>query len=192
MPEGTTINAMEQRPRKSLLPQIALCVVLLVGLAVAAWFTLKPEREVPAEDWISHESAEGRFSARFPREPGLTEREMEGSQDGIQLVTAEMPLRVYSVAYNDYVQNELNAFGADGLLDYAMQAGTEAMKGVITESATITLNTHPGREFWADVPGGKAHYRIYLVGLRLYRLAVIHAPEFEANHEEFFGSFTVK
>jgi hypothetical protein len=192
MPEGATINAMEQRPRKSLLPQFALSVVLLLALALAAYFALKPEREVPAEDWVTHESAEGRFRARFPAEPTLTHREMEGSQDGIQLVTTEMPLRVYSVAYNDYVQNELNTFGADGLLDYAMQAGTEAMQGVITASAEVTLDSHPGREFRADVPGGKAHYRIYLVGLRLYRLAIIHAPGFEANHEEFFGSFTVK
>ena len=169
-----------------------LCGVLLVALGIAAWFTLKPDLEVPAEDWVTHESTNGRFTARFPREPELSHREMEGSQEGIELATTSMPLRVYSIAYSDFVQNELSAFGADGLLEYAMQAGTEAMGGTIIKSDAVIWNSHPGREFWADVPGGKAHYRIYLVGLRLYRLVIIHAPNFEANHDEFFGSFAVK
>jgi hypothetical protein len=169
-----------------------LIVVLLGGLALAAYFTLKPEREVPAEDWITHDSAEGRFSIRFPREPEFDSREMEGGEGAVELVTAEMQSRVYAVAYNDYSENEVNTFGAVSLLDYAMQAGTEAIGGMIIRAEAVTWNGHPGREFWADVPGGKAHYRIYLIGLRLYRLAVIHAPEFEANHDEFFGSFSVK
>jgi hypothetical protein len=171
--------------------QIALIVVLLCGLATAAYFTLKPEHEVPVEDWVTHESAEGGFSVRFPREPDFETREMEGGDGAVQLITAEMRSRVYAVAYNDYSENEVSTFGADSLLDHAMTAGTEAIGGTITGAETITWNTHPGREFWADVPGGKAHYRIYLVGLRLYRLAIIFAPEFEADHEEFFGSFTV-
>jgi hypothetical protein len=192
MQQGATINPLEMRPKGSSAPQLLVAVVLLAALGLAAWFALQPEREVPAEDWVTHTSEEGRFSLQFPREPEHSTREMEGSQGEVQMLTAELRSRVYAVAYNDYLENELNTFGADTLLDYAMQAGTEAIGGTITKSVELKWNDNPGREFWADVPGGKAHYRIYLAGLRLYRLAIIHAESFEANHEKFFESFALR
>lgn len=192
MPEGAAINPLETRPKKSAAPQIALAVVLLATLVIAAYFALQPATEVDSADWITYTSSEGDFSLEFPAEPDLSSREMDGSEGAVQIATAELPSRVYAIAWNDYLQNELNTFGAESLLDYAMQAGIEAIGGTITKSVELKWNEHPGREFWADVPGGKAHYRLYFVGLRLYRLAIIHAESFEANHEKFFESFALR
>ena len=190
MEPGTAINPLERRKPRSGLPQIALAVCLLVVLGVAAWMLLaRAEAEVPADDWVTFDSPDGEFSLMFPAEPETSQTE---EPDTVYLVTADMRTRVYALAYYDYPQQQVDDYGADKLLDDRMATGTESISGVITNHEQFVWKDHPGREFWLDVPGGKAHYRIFLVGRRLYQLAIIHMASFEPNHDGFFSSFTLK
>lgn len=190
MESGTAINPLERRKPRSGLPQIALAVCLLVVLGVAAWLLLaRAEAEVPAEDWVSFNSPDGEFSLKFPAEPETSQTD---EPDAVYLVTADMSTRVYALAYYDYPQQQVDDYGAEKILEDRMQTGSESISGVVTGHEPFVWNDHPGREFWLDVPGGKAHYRIFLVGRRLYQLAIIRMPSFKANHEAFFGSFALK
>jgi len=192
MLEGKAINPLEPRERRFIAPMLLALLLLGAFTAVAYFLMFRAEEEVPAQDWVSTESEEGGFVISMPGEPEPETREMEGAQGKVYLLTLQKRHRVYAVAWSDYAETELDALGADRLLDYAMEAGTEAISGTITRSLALQWQGHPGREFWADVPGGKAHYHLYLVGKRLYRLAIIHAPEFAANHDAFFSSFKLQ
>lgn len=189
MQTGKTINALESRKRPSSWPQVTLALLFLVAAGTAAWLLIMREpTETPAEDWVTHTSKDGSFSVQFPATPELSSRAPDN--DGpVHLATADLPLRVYSVAWTDNLAAQIEIRGADVVLTDAMVSGSESIGGVITSSVELKWEGHPGREFWLDVPGGKAHYRILAVGTRLYTLAIIHAPRFEANHELFFNSF---
>lgn len=191
MKPGSAINPIEKRKRRNPLPQIALAVSLLVILGIAAWMMfLREETEVPTESWVTYEAPGGDFSLRFPADPIADDHAQEDGND-VHLVTSDLRSRVYAIAYYDYPQQEVDDYGADVLLDNRMQTGTQSIDGIITNSIELKWKDMPGREFWADVPGGKAHYRIFLSGRRLYQLAIIHTATFEANHDEFFGSFNL-
>ena len=191
MESGPSINPIEKRKPRSSLPKIALAVGLLAVLGTLSWFLIiRAESEVPAEDWVSYDSPDGDFTLRFPDRPKPTEPKAD-DPNGVHLVAADMRSRVYAIAYYDYPAQEVADVGADKLLDDRMKTGTSAIGGIITESNSEPWMEHPGREFWADVPGGKAHYRIFLVGRRLYQLAIIHMASFEPDGDTFFGSFTL-
>ena len=189
MEKGSTINALETRKPPSPWAHIAIAVVFLALAGSAAWFLImrEPVENAP-EDWVVHSSEGGNYTAKFPEEPVTTTREPEN--DGpIHMATSDLALRVYSIAWTDNLAAQIEIRGVENVLLYAMVGGSESIGGTITNSIELKWNGHPGREFWLDVPGGKAHYRILAVGTRLYTLAIIHAPGFEANHELFFNSF---
>lgn len=193
MEKGSTINSLEPRKRRAPLAPMLLAMLLLVSLgAGAVYFITREPTENPAEDWITHESADGSFRVKLPDEPEASEREAEDGGDPIHMLTVPLRSRVYWVAWSDYTDDQLERFGTELLLNFAVDSGTQAIEGIITRRIDLTWENHPGCEFWADLPGGKAHFRIVLVGKRMYRQAIIRAPEFVANDELFFGSFALK
>lgn len=191
MEKGSTINALESRKPASPWVHIAIAVVFLLVTGTAAYAIIMREPvEHPPEEWVTHESTDGNYSVKFPETPQVTQRDLEN--DGpIHMATSDLSLRVYSVSWTDNLGAQMEIRGAEDVLLDAMVGGSESIGGIITNSIELKWNGHPAREFWLDVPGGKAHYRILAVGTRLYTLAIIHAPGFEANHDLFFNSFAL-
>ncbi|MBZ0137323.1 MAG: hypothetical protein K8I27_13235 [Planctomycetes bacterium] len=191
MEKGSTINPLETRKPRSPWVHIAIAVVFLLATGTAAWALITREPvEHPPDEWMTHSSEEGAYSAKFPEAPELSSRSPEN--DGpIHMATTNLSMRVYSVAWTDNLAAQIEVRGVDDVLLDAMVGGSESIGGVITNSIELKWNGHSGREFWLDVPGGKAHYRILAVGTRLYTLAIIHAPDFEPNHDLFFNSFVL-
>jgi hypothetical protein len=192
METGAALNPVENRKPPGSLGKIVLALLMLGVLGTLAWFlVIKGESEVPAGDWVTYTGPDGDFSLRFPDQPQATESTQK-SGNVVHMVTADMRTRTYSIAYSDYPQAAVDEIGAETLLDDGMNAGMKKISGLVSDSNKDKWNDHPAREFWADVPGGKAHYRIVLVGRRLYQLSIFHMASFEPNHEEFFGSFKLQ
>ena len=192
MEKGSTINSVESRKRKPPLVPILLAMLMLVVLGTAAvYFITREPVENAAEDWITHNSPDGAFSVKLPDEPEASQREAEDGGDPIHMLTVPLRSRVYWVAWSDYTEDQIERFGSELLLDFAVDNGIQAVEGIITRRIDLTWQDHPGCEFWADLPGGKAHFRIVLVGKRMYRQAIIHAPGFQPNDDLFFGSFAL-
>lgn len=191
MEKGSTINAMESRKPRSPWVHIAIAVVFLLATGTAAWAIIMREPvEHPPEEWVTHTSDEGNYSAKFPEAPVISTRTPE--TDGpLHMATLDLQLRVYSVMWTDNLAEQIEIRGVEDVLTDTMVNGSGSIGGIITNSIELKWNGHSGREFWMDVPGGKAHYRILAVGTRLYTLAIIHAPSFEANHDLFFNSFAL-
>jgi len=191
MKKGSTINALEARKPRSPWAHIAIFAVFLVATGAAAWaIILREPVEVAPEDWVTHTSEAGQYRVQFPASPDVNSRAPEN--DGpIHMATTDLAMRVYSVSWTDNLAAQIEIRGVEDVLDDAMVNGSESIRGIITNSIEMKWNGHPTREFWLDVPGAKAHYRILAVGTRLYTLAVIHAPGFEPNHDLFFNSFAL-
>ena len=184
-----TINPIEPRKRKSQWPQIGLAVLLLSVLGFAAWYMfIRMPGELPAADWTTHQG-DG-YSIRMPGTPEVSSR-TDSADEAIHLATVELPSRVYGVAWSEFDPERLANFGEAELLEFAMREGMTAIDGVITDSFALDWKGHAGREFKASIPGGRAHYRFLLVGTRMYRLAIIHAPGFVPDTETFFESLEV-
>ena len=191
MKKGSTINALEARKPRSPWAHIAIFTVFLIATGVAAWaIILREPVEVAPEDWVTHTSEAGHYRVQFPVSPDVSTRAPEN--DGpIHMAVSNLSMRAYSVAWTDNMAAQIEIRGVEDVLLDSMVKGSESIGGIITNSIEMKWNGHPTREFWLDVPGGKAHYRILAVGTRLYTLAIIHAPSFEPNDDLFFSSFTL-
>jgi hypothetical protein len=129
----------------------------------------------PINNWINYNSAEGRYSVRFPGEPKLSSQETTNSA-GLKLsqymATSGNSQLFCQVGYFDFPAGFDFAKARDGIV--------ERLKGTLLGETTITLQGHSGRELRisAKEPDGTEYLvraRIYAVQSRAYFVQFITA-----------------
>jgi hypothetical protein len=161
-----------------------LSLLLLAAPAVLA--------QTPA-DWVTFSAAGSRFIILMPTQP-KEEKNTSDSPNGpftTTLYSSFSPEReIYLVGWVDY----------DPKFNFDVQAELEANRDNFIKSANakllstrpITLGTHPGIEFKAEITGrADIVSRVYIVGRCPYQLITVTpvGRDASANREHFFSSF---
>ncbi len=189
---------MDKAPprRKTGRANAILGAVLLVLTGVVAWWVFAGggETEVPAEEWVEWQSPDGLYTASFPVRPDSQRATRELPEVDVTLEfhldVTDLPSRAYAVGWTDYPIDFVSRSRPEEILDDAMERGARDIEGKLTDRRDIELDGHPGREFVIESPtGGRGHFRIILVGPRLYQLAVMYDEAFEPRTDFFFDSF---
>ena len=170
---------------------------LLLLLAFGLLATLLSGCSQPAAKpapWVTYTSPDGKFTAKFPKEPRRVEA----------LIPMEKPLtKVYVALLNDQLTFEIKYRDRDPphqdaeLLEKAPASMARSMHGTLRDNRPITLDQWQGRAFSYsavenDVPM-RHHVRLYTVGDRLYVLSVFGRQELldDGEADEFLRSFMV-
>lgn len=149
---------------------------------------LSAERDPRA--WREFASAEGRFAVTLPGEPGLNVRQMP-MPDGTAI-----PLHIhmlltsfeYGVIYADYPFEVKGAEMQKRLLDDGARGAVTSVKARLLDLKEVSLGGHPGRALRELMPDGRVmHVRLYVVGSRLYQVAVTLPKLGEAAPEAAFA-----
>lgn len=191
-PYGMSHSYTPQVKKRTSPVLMAVLVVVVAGFGgVVAWVFFSANSEVPPEDWVVHTSQPGLFEVKVPELPRQETRNLSTEVGLLDLHfhVTENRKRAYAVAYCDYPPEAKVHADPQAVLEGAMGGGVDGMKGALQRSQSISLGGHPGIEFWATLDKGQAHYRLYLVGDRLYQQGIIYADGFEPNPNLFFGSF---
>lgn len=150
----------------------------------AAAAPLAAERDPRA--WREFSSAAGRFAVTMPGEPRLNVQRMP-TPDG-----AGIPLHIhtlltsaeYGVIYADYPFEVKGDEVQRRLLDDGARGAVASVGARLLDLKEVSLGGHPGRALKELMPDGRVmHVRLYLVGSRLYQVAVT-LPKLEAAAPE--------
>lgn len=121
------------------------------------------------EPLVEHVSTEGRFRISLPGEPTVLSG--EDLPPGVRKVTLEQRSGSYSVAREDLPNRDDRS--TDDLLDMACNGALERLKARPISRKPISLaGKYPGRELYAEWPGGKGVIldRLYVAEGRLYHV----------------------
>ena len=161
-----------------------LSLVLLAALNASA--------QTPA-DWVKFSPVGSPFSILMPSEP-TEEKKTSPSPDGpytTYLYTSRTPDReLYLVGWVDY-DPKFN-FGVQAELEANRDNFVKNLKATLLSTTPIKLDTNPGIEFKAELPGrADIVSRVYIVGRRPYQLIAVTPAgrDASANRERFFSSF---
>jgi hypothetical protein len=128
--------------------------------------------------WEKFNSPEGRFNILMPAKPEQKVKEVDSPVGKQTLYTYSVLNNTgyFGVTYGDYPVEPNSAAQKETVLDRITKSLAARGAEMIGEKK-ITLAGHPGREFTVDknIQGTDVVYnwRIYLVGQRLYQLAVV-------------------
>jgi hypothetical protein len=156
----------------------------------------KPERPLASLfSGMPFVSKEGRFRVGFAKPPREETRKLPTAGGEVLMhsfTTTEGPV-VSTVSYADYAELLAKLFVPDKVMEKAVTASIDSIKGKLTTKRDVTLDGYPGKAFEATVGEHLHRSRIYLVGNRLYSL--IHAGPRDAMTpemgEDFFKSFAL-
>lgn len=141
-------------------------------------------------------SLEGGFSVQFPGQPKYEANKLPGtnitqhqflheSKDG---TVAHLTMYHVDAGFAGLSKEEKQK-----RLIAARDGARQSLNGKLLDDKAIELAGHPGREFKVTVPEIKAEYRsrIYIVGDRLYQIALVGPPEVTASKgaDAFLESF---
>ena len=160
--------------------------------------------EVDPKSWKEFSSTDGRFAAQFPGTPRATTETVNVS--GGQLEVRIFQLQTfaeYSVIYSDYPAAPSSAEAAARILDTIVKGAARAVNATLLSETEISIEGHPGRLLKERLPGGSIlRAKFYLVGRRLYQVAITTPPEEGASAAtvkfaddtawKFLGSFKLK
>jgi hypothetical protein len=128
-----------------------------------------------------YSSAEGKYRARFPGKPRLSEQTVSTPIGPIVLKIAsssDWSRTERFVSYADYPVGLIHPGNKDPMLDGACQGMATEARLVILSKMPITIDGHPGREVSFEAQPGhtsgrlSGRARIYLVGARLYQVFI--------------------
>ncbi len=142
--------------------------------------------------WSEFRSDEGRFSVLMPEKPSLQKTTNETPQGRFEqhvFLVTHMPF-VCMVAYADLPRKLLVSNNADGLFDLIRDQFIQQAGGKLATENSLSLDGHPGRDIKVHLFHGELRLRLFLVGDRLYQVALttLEKSEEEALNK-FFGSF---
>jgi hypothetical protein len=167
-----------------------LAVVVLAGCALAAG------AQEPAE----YSSAEGKFAAKFPTQPGTVVATAKAKAAGqeVFLVTSEKGPVAYSVAYTDLAADALKDAPAAKVLEKS-EAGLSAQLKAKVVSAKATAHKagakeYSAREVLAEKDGIQMRVLLVLAETRLYQVFVVGTKDAVTSKEAdaFVASFTIR
>jgi hypothetical protein len=169
--------------KKAFMCGMSLAVVVALGGLAAA------------DDWKTHKSAAGHYSALFPGTPREATQRAETGLD-VHIAKLEHNDVAYVVEVASVPKDVLAKQQPEQFLDNAEKNALERSKGKLVSKRDITTaDGHAGREIVVDAPRGvEMTLHAFLVGERLYQVLVVvrkgkGAPE---DATRFLGSFTLQ
>ena len=170
----------------------ALLLVLLACASASA--------QQPAQAWEKFNSPEGRFSVQLPTKPAYEAKEVDSSVGKLTLnaYSASNDRGYFLASFGDYPAEPKDAAQIDKVLDSVVSGVLKGLNAELTsEVKNISLTGNPGREFAAKKAEQGMNvvftWRIYLVGRRLYQIAVVTQAGDEKSPEvaKFLASFGI-
>ena len=166
---------------------------------------LTPRKDTDIEDvnkllnpgppiWSEFRSDEGRFTVLMPEKPITqvsTTETAQGRFETRSFIATHIPL-IFMVAYSDIPKQLLVANDVDGFFDGVRDQFVKEAGGKLASESSLMLDGHPGREIKAHMFHGELRARVFLVGDRMYQLAVMSGKSSESDAEapnKFFASF---
>ncbi|MCI0378491.1 MAG: DUF4339 domain-containing protein [Gemmataceae bacterium] len=127
-------------------------------------------------------AAADNFKVKFPSNPKQQTQNILGSATSMYTLETRDGAMIVSVTDMSHLipAGEPDA-KIQNRLDGSQQGAVGNIGANMTSSQRIMLGgRHPGRDFWADLPGnkGKLHARVYLVDRKLYQLLVMGVPSY--------------
>ena len=165
-------------------------LIILLSYAVSAFAQSTNPDEITAPEhtataWQVLASSEGRFSIEFPGSPAVTTQDIEGLNEPIKLkIHSLRTFAEYSVMYADYPIPIKSPAVIKEVLDNGAKGAVDSVNSQLLEIKEINLDNYPGRFLKKKMSGGKImRVRIYLVGQRMYQIAVTTPSETTASEE---------
>lgn len=150
-----------------------------------------------AQEPVSHTSKDGRFSAKFPTQPGggVVTKEVKVGDLALTLNTSEKGSQSFSIAYCDLPADALKDAPAAKVLEKSQQGmlAQLQMKRVSEKDSTFGDKKYPAREFVAERDGVHIRVLLVLAETRLYQVFVTAPKEALTTKEPeaFFVSFAI-
>jgi hypothetical protein len=163
----------------------AVITLLCCGFAAVA--------QQPVE-WSKLDSSEGRFRALTPSK---AEKTVGETPSGITIHTFSSSNKTgtFMISYADYANAATSPAQEQTVLDKVRDGVLKGTQAALVSETKLTLNGHPGREMQARkiIDGAEMilSWRLFLVGTRLYQLAVgtTKADSESPEIKKFFRSF---
>lgn len=171
-----------------------LLVIVLLSLSVASG------QEPPATEaapWENFSSSEGRFILLAPTTPTAAKRELDTKVGKLMLYsfTASNTTGFFVGTFGDYPNAASDSEQTERILDGVRRGVIRGTGATLISEKQKWIRGHPGREFTGSArvenTDVKYTWRIYLVGRRLYQLAVATVAD-NASHPDvtkFLNSF---
>lgn len=143
-------------------------------------------------EFKEYTSAVGKYKVQLPGSPKEESRNAAGTT--LNAAAVQQKDGVYAVVWSDLPIQAGES--TNGRLDRSRDETLANIKAPLKAESMIMLDgKYEGRDFQADLPGGKGllHARIYLVGTRLYQVMVVGKPTWvsSADSLKFLESFEV-
>lgn len=179
--------------------RVASIVILLLAPIVSAFQEVAP--------WQTFKSPEGKFSILMPTDPKVEVQDVDSVVGKLTLYSysASSKAAYLMASYGDYPNEPTDAANAEKVLDGVRGGVLESIGGEVLSDSRIVLRgpasssgatiEYPGREFSGKkIKEGSEIYfswKVYLVGRRLYQLAVItsKADVTSPDVQKFLTSF---
>ena len=146
-----------------------------------------------AQEWREIESQDCGISFEFPGHASVSV-DTTALRNGLTVVTREYAVVVnrdfHNLTCSDFPNGFMASVGVDAFLDGGVERSTSGQEVVRSEVAT--LDGHPGRRYTTRVPIGQDHlmnhYVAFVIGDRVYQLAVAAFDSSEGHVARFFDS----
>lgn len=150
--------------------------------------------EEPAADDLFH-SVDGRFKIKFQGEPKVSSDIVPTDAGNIEMASfmyEKSATEAYMVAYSDYPSDMVKKSSVDEML-LGAKNGSSGNMGItkFDLEEKIELEGNKGLYFKGSAGTIHAEYKIFLVGNRLYQVAILRDGGYSAieRSDEFFNSF---
>ncbi len=148
-------------------------------------------------EWTKLEPSEGRFRAVMPTKAEPTVSEVNSAAGKIPVYTFSSANKIgsFMLSYADYPNAASTPANEQSVLDGVRNGVLRGTKSTLLVETNLTLNGHPGREMKTTrmIEGTEMifSWRLFLVGRRLYQLAVgtTKADSESPEIKKFFTSF---
>lgn len=140
--------------------------------SVATPTSASPRVAAPtAPVWKEFRSEHGGFAVTAPGPLAYVKPAGKAGSSTRHRFTLQKGDELFEAAFQDSA--ECDASQAQALLDTARNHVVDGLRGKLTNDQPVNLGEVPGREFRAEVPGGRSVLvRLYLSGNRLHQLSV--------------------
>jgi hypothetical protein len=171
---------------------------LLLALAPALFADDKKPDTKEEKKPVTFTSKEGRFSVALPGKPvEKTSKVKAGDRDvELHIFSAKSGGRAQVATYLDYPAGVIGD-DREKFLAGVVERNVGVLKGKVAGNETVSLGKgkHPGRDVRVELSEGKQLYRarVYLVGDRLYQLAILGPADAVKGKEadDYLNSFAL-
>ena len=168
---------------------ILLVLLLPVGFTFSQEPLTKPPQTSSPEaiptNWKTFESAEGRFSIQFPGTPKVGTEPLDSAGQVVLHKSSLTTKAEYGVIYADYPMKIEGAAAAKQILDDGAKGAVAGVSSELLSISEISLSGNPGRALKERMKDGAImQARIFLVGQRLYQIAITLPPMQAAKAED--------